>query len=65
MTLFAYSFLNAAKFVLFDCDGKAYWVERMSVTGKIAEATATAGVFTHGFDLLYKVACFPIEALCD
>ena len=40
-------------FVKFDFDGNAYWVERTSVTGGIAEATAAAGVvFTQSFDLL-------------
>ena len=53
--------------IKFGFDGNAYWVERTSVNGKIAEATAAAGV---RFSLralfsfkTFRVADFPIEAL--
>ena len=44
LTLFAYSFLNAAMFVSNWVLTATQIVEKMSITGKIAEATAAVGV---------------------
>ena len=53
--------------IKFGLDGNIYWVERTSVTGKIAEYTAAAGtrssLRTLIFFIHFCVAGLPIEAL--
>ena len=67
LTLFVYSLKRCEVCIEFGFGRNANWVERTSVTGKIAEATAAAGVRFSLRTLIsfitFRVAGCPIEAL--